>query len=111
MVNFAMSVNMRKRSDEADKVRLLSKVSTNNAGCWIWKGEISPGGYGRGWFRGRNRTVARMAYRLFIGEIPTGASVIHKCGVNLCVNPNHLDTVILDGQFITVLKTVKKLRS
>lgn len=31
-----------------------------------------------------------MAYELFIGEIPQGKLVLHKCGTKKCVNPSHL---------------------
>ncbi len=32
----------------------------------------------------------RVAYRLFIGRIPKGMFVLHKCDVRLCCNPDHL---------------------
>lgn len=55
------------------------------SGCWIWTGKESSG-YGM-----YNKYLAhRMSYELFIGEIPDGMCVCHKCDIPLCVNPNHL---------------------
>ena len=32
----------------------------------------------------------RLAYRLFIGPIPHGTLVLHRCGNPACINPHHL---------------------
>jgi len=57
------------------------------SGCWIWAiGPWDRDGYG---YQGHIR-AHRLAWELFFGPIPAGASVLHKCDVRCCVNPNHL---------------------
>lgn len=61
-------------------------------GCWEWTGKLDKRGYGRlvddnGW-----RDMAhRWSYKHFIGEIPKGLVIHHKCHNPKCVNPEHLE--------------------
>lgn len=64
-----------------------------NSGCWLWTGHVNCRGYGQVSFRGTKyggRTAHRVSYILFVGAIPTGMFVLHKCDVRCCVNPDHL---------------------
>ena len=60
--------------------------------CWIWNAGLR-GNNGYGGFR-VNATSIRLAhnvsYELYVGDIPKGMKVLHKCDNPLCVNPSHL---------------------
>ena len=58
--------------------------------CWIWTGSLS-NGYGQTYWNGRIGSRAhRLSYEAFIGPIPTGWQVQHKCDRKDCANPKHL---------------------
>ena len=79
-------------SKKSIKERFLSKIQigSNSNDCWIWID--SPCTYGGGQMRinGKKQMATRISYNLFIGEIPLGRKVLHKCKNKLCVNPKHL---------------------
>jgi len=77
------------------KDRFMQHVSPEpNSGCWLWTGVIGPKGYGHGFIgKGRTRSAHRAAYELFVGPIPDGVEIDHKCRVRSCVNPKHFDLV------------------
>lgn len=72
-----------------EKSKFLKRVEiTNN--CWIWRGGKRVREYGSFDLDGKTQLAHRVSYQLFIGEIPTGMLILHKCDVPSCVNPNHL---------------------
>jgi hypothetical protein len=61
-----------------------------DAGCWLWMGASTNGGYGRFAVDGVPRLAHRVAWGMTYGEIPDGLMVCHKCDTPSCVNPGHL---------------------
>jgi len=65
-------------------------------GCWIWQGGTDKDGYGvfTATHEGKKKTCRphRLAYEMFVGPIPDGLYVLHKCDTPPCCNPDHLFT-------------------
>ena len=58
--------------------------------CWEWQGSTNAKGYGFITATEINEQLAhRVAYRLWVGDIPEGLCVLHKCDNRKCCNPSH----------------------
>lgn len=64
----------------------FERIVTGLSDCWFWGGALNNFGYGTD---GKHR-AHRKAWELFNGPIPEGMSVLHKCDIRCCVNPEHL---------------------
>lgn len=68
--------------------RFWSKVRKTRR-CWEWTGAKTHG-YGNLRLNYKSTRAHRLSWELTYGEIPEGASVLHKCDNPGCVRPNHL---------------------
>ena len=77
--------------------RFKEKIAPSDKnGCQNWIGCLSDGRYGAFIIGSRiNGTrkrcnAHRLSYELFVGKIPEGMCILHKCDNVKCVNPKHL---------------------
>lgn len=78
-------------STPEERLRFYGWQSTEN-GCWKWCGPARPDGYGRVGASGTRVLAHRLAYETWVGPIPEGHVVRHKCDSPPCINPDHLET-------------------
>jgi len=87
----------------ARKDQLLANVRVTET-CWIWTGKPTSNGYGRFGLDGNMIAAHRASYLLFVGPIPEGLELDHRCHTDdtecpggsscphrRCVNPEHLE--------------------
>ena len=74
-----------------DVARFWSKVDKHGAkGCWLWRGNTRPSGYGVFTIRGKQVPAHRYGYMLAHGALDPDLHVLHACDVPGCVNGKHL---------------------
>ena len=73
--------------------RVVPKIDRQADGCWAWAGTVSAHGYGRIMVDLTTYVTHRLVYEMFLGPIPEGQHLHHKCGVRHCCNPLHLEPV------------------
>lgn len=59
--------------------------------CWPWVASLGTMGSGQIWVDGAMRGAHRIAYELYVGEIPEGMVVSQTCRNRVCMNPAHLE--------------------
>jgi hypothetical protein len=76
------------------RYRITQDVDVVENQCWLWRGQLNGSGYGRTTYgRSHEQLAHRLAYRLWVGEIPAGYTIDHLCRNRACVNPVHLEPV------------------
>src|ERR1700756_806155 len=58
--------------------------------CWWWESSLDPKGYGRLWVGDKHVIAHRAVYEYYVGPIPAGLGLLHKCDNTRCVAPYHL---------------------
>jgi hypothetical protein len=84
----------RDREAARDRIRGHTKVDPDTA-CWVWQrsrhiavyGQLGGTVGGVSW-SGRAHVFA---YEAFVGPVPDGLIVRHRCDVRTCCNPDHLE--------------------
>lgn len=89
--------------NEKTKARFWAKVDRDGptvradlGPCWIWKAARYRHGpknnlhYGKFGIDGKTHRTHRVSWEINHGAPPSGAMVLHKCDVALCVRPDHL---------------------
>jgi hypothetical protein len=74
-----------------DIVKSRCAVENVENGCWLWQQSIKTTGQPQATIQGKNTLVARWVME-HLGHNIKGVCVYQKCGNNLCLNPNHLNT-------------------
>lgn len=80
----------RRTTAEQERQWLITNSVVTEAGCWEWQRARMGAGYGNTRYQGKTINTHRLSYMLFVGPIPEGMYVLHKCDNPPCVNPEHL---------------------
>ena len=75
--------SIRQRILDSSELDLVS-------GCWEWKLSLNHKGYGNFSLLRKSKAAHRVSYAEFVGGIPEGMCVLHKCDTPNCGNPDHL---------------------
>jgi hypothetical protein len=79
-----------KEVEERLKLNFEKKVIKKD-GCWDWNGCVDKDGYPlmpSGYHK--QSRAHRVSYEIFLGKIPKGKLVCHRCDNPICTNPDHL---------------------
>lgn len=89
MTHFTLSAFGKTDLDRLlDRFVLNTKKTPN--GCVEWSLMRNKNGYGKILAFGEKRLSHRISYELFVGPIPDGFYVCHRCDNPSCCNPSHL---------------------
>lgn len=85
-----LSKNLASKDDPIRQRILDSSSLIISTGCWEWEKHITKSGYGTISINGKSTRAHRASYEAFVGKIPDGLVVCHKCDNPRCCNPDHL---------------------
>lgn len=68
-----------------------ARADVSGDGCWNWPGSGDKRGYGKVREAGGKGWMShRAAYHVWVGPIPEGSVIHHRCSNTSCFNPKHL---------------------
>jgi hypothetical protein len=75
--------------------RFAARIEPGEHGCWNWTKAVGRGGYSVFYVGGTPRVTSghRWAWQHFVGPIPEGHEIDHRCGNTRCVRPGHCQTL------------------
>ncbi len=77
-----------------EEERFWRRVRIRDDGCWEWTASRSKDGYGQFYRDGNLRIYAHVySYTHYVGPVPDGHELDHKCRFRACCNPIHLEPV------------------
>ncbi len=85
------------------KKMILDRVWQSPDGCWVWTLTRNKTGYGViriGGRKGNTVLVHKLAYELYIGEVPKDWDLHHLCANKLCCNPAHIELLSPQEHFL-----------
>lgn len=83
----------RRGLQDPSSYEIENRYDVCESGCWEWNGPRAKTGhpYGRTTYKSVPWAAHRLAYSKWVGPIPEGLVVRHKCDNPPCINPDHLE--------------------
>ena len=73
----------------------LNKLYLILTDCWLYTGRVNHLGNGYIQSQGHRHNIRNYQYERYYGEIPYGFKTRTNCGMNTCLNPEHLELVLV----------------
>ncbi len=77
------------KEKEPPQQYIIARTEKTDSGCWLWT-KSTHNGYGKTGVDNRHRQAHVFSYEAFVGPVPKGMQVNHKCHNRACCNPEHL---------------------